>query len=121
MDDGLGGVSFHPWFGGSFFQRAAVRGLADGTHSSSSALPTRLTFHSGASVATERGRVDALGSFEMDSWVGFNGKTAAAPPNYTRSGAGTNRSIDYATSTAAQVREVLATLVQDLIDIGLLQ
>jgi hypothetical protein len=53
--------------------------------------------------------------------VAFNGQTPAARPDYTVTNPTTDRSLNVTADTTAQVAQVLGTLIDDLIAIGLLQ
>lgn len=53
--------------------------------------------------------------------IGFNGASAMAQPDYTITNPTTNRSIDVSGITHADLAQVVGTLLQDLIDYGLLQ
>jgi hypothetical protein len=53
--------------------------------------------------------------------VGFNAATPIARPNYTITNPTTNRSLDVAAAAIGTVRQVLGTVIQDLIDYGLSQ
>jgi len=53
--------------------------------------------------------------------VAFNGATAIARPDYTVTNPSTLRSIDVSSAAIATVRQVLGTLIEDLISYGLLQ
>lgn len=61
------------------------------------------------------------GNAKFNGNVAFNGKTPAAPPDYTVTNApSADRTIDGADAAAA-TRNVVITLILDLIDIGILQ
>ena len=71
--------------------------------------------------ATTSGDANYTGmTIDGDAGVAFNGATPAAPPNYTVTGLSTNRSISNGSGTG-DVREVVGTLISDLIAMGLLQ
>lgn len=53
--------------------------------------------------------------------IGFNAATPIAQPDYTITNPSTSRSLDVGAADAAAIRAVLGTLLQDLIDYGLLQ
>lgn len=56
------------------------------------------------------------------SGVGFNGQAGASPPNYTVNSYTTvARTINQGTSSTAEVREVLAQVIIDLIAVGIFQ
>lgn len=60
--------------------------------------------------------------FEVNTTgVAFNGATPIARPDYTVTNPTTNRSIDVATITHAQLAQVVGTMIQDLINYGLYQ
>lgn len=67
------------------------------------------------------GQLSLAGKFQVTGNVAFNNKTPAAMPDYTITNPTTNRSIDVTAITDAQLRQVVATAIQDLIDIGLFQ
>lgn len=50
--------------------------------------------------------------------VGFNGQAGSVRPNYTITNPTTNRSIDVATISHANLAQVVGTIIQDLINIG---
>ena len=70
----------------------------------------------GTSETTINDNLTVVGQFSC------NGKTHAAPQDYTLTDMGTRvRALDYDTSTATTVRKCLATLIDDLINVGILQ
>ena len=73
----------------------------------------------GNSVA-EKFRVTSAGNLSCAGQFAVNGATPAAAPDYTSSSFSTNRTITGSTS-AADTTDVLATLITDLIAIGILQ
>jgi len=118
--DNVGLLNFKAYSTDStFYNRASIGAVMDAAPSGSS-VPMKIDFVAGTTAANVRGTLNSAGAMQWKSWWACNNKTPATPPNYTRSGSGTNRSIDYAFSSTTTVRQVLATLVQDLIDIGLL-
>lgn len=71
--------------------------------------------------ATTSGDTNYTGmTIDGDLGVAFNGATPAAPPNYTVTGLSANRSISSGSGTG-DVREIVGTLISDLIAMGLLQ
>ena len=67
-------------------------------------------------------RTEANGGIRIDSSgnIGFRGSAPAAAPNYGTSSYSTNRTITGSTS-AADTTDILATLIADLISMGILQ
>lgn len=88
-----------------------LRMFHDGTNSFIQNDTGDLRVRAGANV---RFNVNATG-------VSFNGQTPIARPDYTVTNPTTNRSIDVAAITHANLAQVVGTLIQDLIDYGLLQ
>ncbi len=67
------------------------------------------------------GAVSMGGTLAVTGNVGFNGASPAAMPNYTVTNPTTNRSLDVAAAAIGTVRQVLGTVIADLIAIGLYQ
>ncbi len=85
---------------------------------------TKLYFGIGNPLATVSPKLtlDTSGNMTVVGQFACNGKTPAAPEDYTLADMGTRvRALNYDTSSAATVRKCLASLIDDLIDIGILQ
>ena len=63
--------------------------------------------------------LNANGSVRVSGAIGLNGKTPPTAPNFTITNPTADRlTLDQTSATAAEVREVLGTVVAKLIDLG---
>jgi hypothetical protein len=99
---------------------AAARDLYLQTDDSGGVVRTRAHFNGDAWTRF----YDRNASLVLDmssAGVGFNGQTALAPPNYTITNLTTDRGMDASAAGATEVRDILGTLINDLVATGLLQ